>query len=82
MRVRRVLDYKTPAAADNFHQPGNKVLFWRENILNNHIGEWLRLFIVLEKEESRKLFFVQEAKIRAGRPFHGSSQQLLSLSYH
>lgn len=70
MRVRRGLHHRIPSAADRFYQPGDNVLVWRENIVNHRIGEWLGPFTVLATDESKKLVYVQDAKIGAARPFN------------
>ena len=69
MGVRRALHHRTLSAADRFYQPGDQVLVWREKIVNHRIGEWLGPFTVLCTDESRKLVYVQDAKIGAARRF-------------
>ena len=70
MRVRRALHHRVPSATDRFYQPGDKVLVWREKLVNHRIGEWLGPFTVMSTDEVRKLVYVQDAKIGAARPFN------------
>ena len=70
MRVRRALHHRVPSAADRFYQPGDKVLVWREKVVNHRIGEWLGPFTVMSNDELRKLVYIQDAKIGAVRPFN------------
>lgn len=39
VRVNRALKHKNPSGVDQVCQPGDKALFWRENIVNNRFGE-------------------------------------------
>lgn len=70
MRIRRAHHHNTPADANKFYQVDDKVLVWRERIVNHRTGEWVGPFIVLESDESRKPSITQETKISAARPFN------------
>ena len=72
MRTKRALKHKVPTAADTFYQPGDKVLVWREKIVESRIGEWLGPFEVLATDEEKKLVYVKDVKIGAARPFNVS----------
>ena len=60
VKVARVLKHRIPPAADIVLEPGDPVLVWRENVVNNRIGEWLGPFKVDNYDASRKLVFVKE----------------------
>ena len=70
LRVKRALSYAAPPAADRSYQPGDRVLVWRENVVNNRIGEWMGPFTVMATDERKKLAYVQDVKIGAARPFN------------
>lgn len=70
MRVARGLRHSIPPAANHSYDPGNFVLTWRENAVNNRIGEWLGPFTVLGMDSDKKLVYVRDAKIGAARPFN------------
>ncbi len=45
-RVSRALNHQTPTASDTVYVPGDQVLVWRENVVNNRIGKWLGPYVV------------------------------------
>ena len=58
-RVSRALKNTTPTAADDVFTPGDQVLVWRENVVNNRIGEWLGPFVVDNFEADKKLVYIR-----------------------
>lgn len=38
MRINHAIKHSVPTSADFYYQHGDKVLVWRENIVNNLIG--------------------------------------------
>lgn len=45
-RISRELNHAVPVASDFTFTPGNQVLVLREKVVNNRIGEWIRLYVV------------------------------------
>lgn len=66
--AKRAFLYKTPKATDFIFQPGDKVLVWRENIVNHGISEWLGPSIVAQVDESKKKPYVKHKRPGAPRP--------------
>lgn len=64
LRVQRALRHAVPPSFHNFYQPGDQVLVWRENVINNRIGEWLKHFIVEHFDPQNKLVYLRNTKIR------------------
>ena len=69
-RIKRALQYRVPPATDVVYQPGDLVLVWRENLIQNRIGEWVGPHVVTGYESEHKLVFVRDVKIGAARPFN------------
>ena len=59
LRVNRALRHQVPTAANAMFDPGDKVLVWREKIVNNRIGEWMGPYIVDKFDQDKKLVFVR-----------------------
>lgn len=70
LRVRRALKHSTPTASSRVYSPGDKVLVWREKVVDSRIGEWIGPFTVLAADETKKIVFVQDVRIGAARPFN------------
>ena len=70
LRVRRALNHSTPNASIRAYSPGDQVLVWRERVVDNRIGEWTGLFTVIAADEAKKIVFVLDVRIGAGRPFN------------
>lgn len=69
VRLSRALKYAVPPSTDDLPQVGDKVLVWRENIVNNKIGEWLGPYIVDNYGSDRKLVWVQIGDDNPPKPF-------------
>ena len=76
MGVKRALKYQTLSSTEKFHQPGDKVLVWRQKFLNKRMVEWLILFKVLSSGEEKRLLYARDAEIGAARPFNVSHVEL------
>ena len=59
-KVRRALKHNVPQNIDHVYQPGDKVLVWREKLVENRIGEWTGPFIVKTVDMKSKIVTVQE----------------------
>ena len=70
MRVQRALKHATPISADRAFEVGSEVLVWRENTVDNRIGEFVGPFKVLGTDYERRLVYVQDCKIGPARPFN------------
>eukprot|EP00171_Calliarthron_tuberculosum_P018350 IDg18350t1 len=77
-RIQRAFRHSVPAAADRHYQPGDQVLVWRENVVNNRVGEWLGPFTILEVNTDKNIGFIEDAKTRKAIPF-GLAQQSLTI---
>ncbi len=60
MRVSRGLRHAVPPSADISFSPGYHVLVWRENQVNNRIGEWVGPFTVQSLDPDKKLVHVRD----------------------
>lgn len=63
MRINRALKHSVPSAADIAYKPGDKVLLWREKVVNNRIREWVGPLEVLGLESARKTVYIQDAHV-------------------
>ena len=70
MRVARGLRHSVPLAINNAYDPGDKVLVWREKIVNHRIGEWPGPFTVLGMDASKKHVYIQDVKVGAAHPLN------------
>lgn len=70
VRTDRALRHAVPPAADQNFQQGDKVLVWREKIVNNRIGEWLGPFEVEGWDIEKKIVFVKDVRTGPSRPFN------------
>ena len=68
MKVKRAFKHQTPGSTDKFYQPGDKVLVWKEKVVDSRIGEWLCSFEVLAVDEGKKLMYVRDVEISAALP--------------
>ena len=59
-RVKRALRHHTPQAADIIYQPGDKVLVWREKLVESRIGEWIGPYIVCSYDAAAQIVLVQK----------------------
>lgn len=60
LRVQRALKHAIPRDADESFEPGDKVLVWREKIVDHRIGECIGPFTVVCFEPERKIVHVQD----------------------
>ena len=70
MKINRALNHMVPKAANRSYQPGDKVLVWREEVVDSRIGEWLGPFSVSSFEPEKKLVLVQDDKGGSPKPFN------------
>ena len=68
-RVSRALKNKAPPALDSTFNPGDQVFVWRENVINNRIGEWLGPFVIDSFNVSTKLVHIRCGKDDEIKPF-------------
>ncbi len=59
-RLERVLHHRTPPDTDRTHNLGEKVLVWRENVVENRIGEWVGPYRVISFDAQAKIVLVQK----------------------
>ena len=50
-RLKRAIKHQSPKMHNYTYSPGDKVLVWREKIVNNRIGEFIGPFIVCQHDE-------------------------------
>ena len=55
----RALHHNVPPATVRTYQPGDKLLVWREKIVENRTGEWLGPYTVIIIHHKTKIAFVQ-----------------------
>ena len=53
-KVKLALQRKTPADADRVYQPGDKVLVWHENQVENFVGEYVGPYTVISYDSITK----------------------------
>ena len=70
MRVQRALRHQVPRSADTVFQPGDKVLVWRERIVNNRICEWVGPCDVVTVDYSAKIVHVKDTRDGLPRPYN------------
>ena len=56
----RALRYNIPQPSDVVYQPGDKVLLWHENLVENRIGGWVGLHTVCSFDEKSRTVLVQK----------------------
>lgn len=61
--------HKKPAAADININVGDKVFVWMEKVVDSRIGECMGPFTVDFINECKKIVYVQDERIGAGKPF-------------
>ena len=49
-----------PNASDRTFKPGDEVMLWRENIVNNRIGKWLGQYKNVTSEPDKKIVLVDQ----------------------
>ena len=59
-KVRRALTHQMPSAANHTYAPGDKVLVFREKVIENRIGEWQGPFTVMSYDQPTKTVLVQD----------------------
>ena len=59
-RVKLALHHQTPRVTDITYQPGDKVLVWREKLVENRIGEWIGPYIVCSYGAAARIVLTQE----------------------
>lgn len=67
--VKRSLRHRTPASTDQIYIPGDMPLVWRENIVNNRIGEFLGPYKVRSFNCETKLVYIEDEKSKSIQPF-------------
>lgn len=70
MRIARGLRHAVPNASNHMYKPGDKILVWRENIVNNQIGEWLGPFEIEGMDERAKIAYIRDDVNSPARPFN------------
>ena len=60
-KIQRALQHNTPPAADRDYSPGDQVLIWRENQVENRIGEWIEPYTVVSYDSEAKIVLVQRS---------------------
>lgn len=70
LRLHRALRHRVPKSADARLQPGDKVLVWREKLVNNRIGEWVGPYSVITADYSSKIVHVRETEDGPLRPYN------------
>ena len=70
LRLQRALKHRTASSTDAVFQPGDKVLVWREKIVNNRIGEWMGPFLVESVQIENKLVHVRDDNKGTTTPFN------------
>ena len=68
-RLKRALKHKVPSPADMPFDVDDKVLVWREKIVNNRIGEWVGPFTVESFDPRRKVVHVRDVTVGPAKPF-------------
>ena len=62
VRIVRALKHNTPSATDHVYQPGDKVLVWREKLVENRIGEWIGPYTANSFDENSRIVLVQKSE--------------------
>ena len=62
VRIIRALKHNTPSATDRVYKPGDKVLVWREKLVENRIGEWIGPYTVKSFNEDFRIVLVQQSE--------------------
>lgn len=70
MSIGRPLKKTNPTEASIEIYPGNKVLVWREKIVENLIGEKMVNFNLIDIEAQKKLFNDLYTEVRPDRTFN------------
>ena len=60
-KVKRALRHRAPPATDRVYRPGDKVLVWREEQVENRISEWLGSYTVVSFESNSKIILIQKS---------------------
>lgn len=69
LKLKMALHHAVPLACDRAYEPSDKVLVWREKVVNNRIGEWLGPYEVDSMDTTKKLVFVKDVKVDPASPF-------------
>ncbi len=59
-KIKRSLHHNTTHASNQTYQTGDKVLVWREKIVENRIGEWIGPYFVISINHESKIVLVQK----------------------
>ena len=62
-RLKRAIKHQSPKMQSYTYSPGDKVLVWREKIVNNRIGELIGPFTVLHHEERSKIVAIDQGGV-------------------
>ena len=60
VRVKRALQHQTPQATDQIYQPDDKVLVWREKLVENRIGELIGPYTVCSYDAEALIVLVRK----------------------
>ena len=63
------LRFAVPLYTNEPLKPADKVLVWRENVVNNRIGQWLSPHLVHNYTPDQKLFYVRWDNNLTAKPF-------------
>ena len=69
LKLKRAFKHNVPPAADIPFDVGDKVLVWREKIVNNLIGEWVGPFTVESFDLRRRFVHVRDVQVGPAKPF-------------
>lgn len=70
LKLKRALYHSVPPASNRTYQPGDQVLVWKEQVVNNRIGEWLGPFRVINMDPSKKLVLIQMREGETPKPYN------------
>ena len=67
IKLARAKKHKIPTSADRGYALEDKVLFWREKIVNNRVGEFIDPLTVISYDEFSKIVLVKDETFTAHR---------------
>ena len=59
-RWKRAIKHQSPKMQNYIYSPGDKVLIWREKIVNNRIGEFIGPFTLLHHDDRSKTVAIDQ----------------------